>query len=346
MRIRKIFFLLLLALSVPVKAQDKILLTDKPGTFKIRRGILNVLLSDQYGKDCNYTGSEAEATLNELEKIVQIFRQCPVLKDNKGFDAIYDLGTGRYSSKYGYPVPAIIAFYLRTWSLNKGKEVQWTIEPPQWRMEVNMTDKYRDNGFNETDFSNTGDPTNPAVSEEKMRKATAEVNELFYQPEVKEILKPGIDRYGEIYVIYNPERPSYWEQVTIREAYRLILNYWKCVPDKAQSDVMVTAINSEFSGFSEKEKDDYAYFGNPESVYRMVSTKNEKPVLRPNPDYWNKNLPRSAIQIMVLEIPNAETVKNKMNNALRTGDGYYYIYRLLDELEINALLPVIVHQVN
>ena len=341
MKTSSIFIFLLLLIIQPVKAQDKTLLTDKPGSFKIAKGVLNILSSDQYGKNCDCTASEAEANLKELEKIVQIFRQCPVLRDNKGFDAIYNLGTGRCSSKYGYPVPSIIAFYLSTWSLYKGKEVQWTIEPPQWRMDVNMTDKYVSNGFNETDFSNTGGATNPAFSEEGMRKATADVNELFFQPEVKEVIKPGIDRYGEIYVIYNPDRPPYWQQVTVREAYRLVLNYWKSIPDKAQSDVMAQAVNIEFSGFTEKEKDEYAYFGNPESIYRIVSSKNEKPVLRPNPDYWNKNLPRSAIQIMVLETPNAETVKNKMNNALRAGDGYYYIYRMLDELDINSLLPVV-----
>ncbi len=343
MKMPSVLILILFVICQSVTAQDRTLLTDKQGSFKIVKGVLHVLSADQYGKNCDCKASEAEANLKELEKIVQIFRQCPVLSDNKGFDAIYNLGTGRCSSKFGYPVPSIIAFYLRTWSLNKGKEVQWTIEPPQWRMDVNMTDKYVSNGFNETDFSNAYNPTNPAFSEEGMRKATADVNELFFQPEVKEVIRPGIDRYGEIYVIYNPDRPPYWQQVTVREAYRLLLNYWKSIPDKAQSDVMAQAVNTEFSGFTEKEKDEYAYFGNPESVYRIVSSKNEKPVLRPNPDYWNKNLPRSAIQIMVLEIPNSETVKNKMNNSFRTGDGYYYIYRLLDELDINSLLPVIAH---
>jgi len=34
-------------------------------------------------------------------------------------------------------------------------------------------------------------------------------------------------------------------------------------------------------------------------------------------------------------------IKNKMNNCLQVGDGYYYIYRLLDEINISSLLPVI-----
>ena len=338
---RTVFVILLVVLIQPVRAQDKVLLTEKPGTFRIRQGILNGLSMDLYGKESNFSASEAEAALNELEELVHIFRQCPVLKEIKGFDADCDLGAGRYSSKYGFGVPSTLTFYLRTWSLYKGKEAQWIIEPPQWRMEINMTDKYRDNGFNESDFSNAYNPTNQDFSEEAMRSAVVEVNELFYQPGIRETITPGIDRYGDTYVIYNPDRPPYWEQVTIREAYRLLINYWKCVPDKSQSDVFVPMLNKELSGFTEEEKDSYAYFGNPESVYRIVPVKNGTPVMRSSPEYWNMNLPRSAIQIMVFETPDDATVKNKMENCYRGGDGYYYIYRLLDELEIRSLQSVI-----
>lgn len=338
---QSVFTLLISVFFQPVVAHDKSLITDKPGTFKIRPGILSTLSTDQSGKDCSLTQPEAKAALAELEKLVQVFRQYPVLKEIKGFDAICDLGTGRCNTKYGYSVPSTLAFYLRTWSLYKGKEVQWTIEPPQWRMEINMTDKYCDNGFNETDFSNAYNPSNPDFNEEEMSLVTAEVNELFFQPGVKEVISPGIDRYGVTYVLHNPERPPYWEQVTIREAYRLLINYWKCVPDKAQTDIITPILNKELAGFTEEEKDGYAYFGNPESVYRIVSAKNDTPVLRPNPDYWDRTMPRSLIQVMVLEIPDGEAVKNKMNNCLKSGDGYYFICRLLDELEISSLLPLI-----
>jgi hypothetical protein len=63
--------------------------------------------------------------------------------------------------------------------------------------------------------------------------------------------------------------------------------------------------------------------------------------MRPNPDYWNKKLPRSAIQFMWMEIPPKEIVKSKMDERLKRQDGYYYVSRLLDELEVNTLIPVI-----
>ena len=332
---------ILLLLTIVLSAQEKTLLTDKPGTFKWQKEALNGQGPDLYGKTCACTKAESDAMLGKLEDLVQQFRKAPVLADNKGFDGVCRLYGGRCSSKFGYAVPANIKFWFKSWSLYKGQEVQWVNEPPQWIIEVNQLDKFRDNGFNESDFSNTYNPTNPAFSEKAQSEATVALNELFYVPGVREVINPGIDRYGDNVVIYNPERPPYWEQVTIREAFRLLLDYWKCVPDKGQVDVIVPILNRELECFSEAEKDNYAYFGDPESFSRIGSEMNETPVVRPNPAYWNQNLPKASIQLIVLEMPKPEEVSSKMERYLKNGDGSYYVYRLLNELDVNSLLPVI-----
>jgi len=332
---------IMLLMTIVLSAQEKTLLTDKPGTFKWQKEALNGQGPDLYGKTCACTKAESDAMLGKLEDLVQQFRKAPVLAENKGFDSECRLYGGRCSSKFGYAVPANIKFWFKSWSLYKGQEFQWVNEPPQWIIEVNQLDKFRDNGFNETDFSNTYNPTNPAFSEKAQSEATVALNELFYVPGVREVIKPGIDRYGDNVVIYNPERPPYWEQVTVREAFRLLLNYWKCMPDKAAVDVIVPMLNQEFAGFSEAEKDSYAYFGDPESLSRIGSKMNETPVVRPNPAYWNQDLPKASIQLIVLEMPKLEEVSSKMEKCLKNGDGSYYVYRLLNELDVNSLLPVI-----
>jgi len=68
---------------------------------------------------------------------------------------------------------------------------------------------------------------------------------------------------------------------------------------------------------------------------------NYAPVVRPNPAYWNRDLPKASIQLIVLEMPKPEEVRSKMERYLKNGDGYYYVYRLLNELDINSLLPLI-----
>ncbi len=334
-----LFCILLCVLNI--SAQDNILLKEKPGTFKIETTALNGLGPDQYNKTCGYTKAESDAAMKNLISLIDIFRRYPVLKDIKGFDGIGDLGYGRCNTKYGYGLPSTVCFYFQTWSLRKGKEIKFTSEPPQWRFEVNMTEKFCSNGFNVSDYSNTYNPTNPAFNEVAVNKSTVALRELFFLPGVKEEVCPGIDRYGDNLIIFNPDRPEYWNQVTIREAFRLLMEYYKLLPDKIQVETMIPMLESEFSNFLEMEKEGFAYFGNPESLSQIGSAKNETPVMRPNPDYWDRKFPRSAIQFMWLEIPKKEEVKRKLEGNLKAEDGYYYVYRLLDELEIDSLLPAI-----
>jgi hypothetical protein len=324
-----------------ISAQDKLLLIEKPGTFKITCGALIGQGPDQYNKSCGYTKAESDAATKNLVSLVDIFRRNPVLKDIKGFDGYCYLNGGRCSTKFGYGLPSTPCFFFEEWSLRKGKEVKWTVEPPQWRFEVNMTDKFCSNGFNVSDYSNSYNPTNPAFSEKGANSSAVALREIFFLPGVKEEVSPGIDRYGDNLILYNPDRPEYWNQVSIREAFRLLIDYYKQLPDKIQVETIVPMLEYEFSNFTETEKDGFAYFGSQESVSRIGSIKNEIPVMRPNPDYWDRNFPRSAIQFMCLEIPKKDEVKRKLEENLKAEDGYYYVYRLLDELDVNTLLPAI-----
>jgi hypothetical protein len=324
-------------------AQDEILLNDKPGTFKIEATALNGLGPDQYNKTCGYTKAESDAATKNLVSLIDIFRRYPVLKDNKGFDGIGDLGYGRCNTKFGYGLPTTVKFYFKTWSLRKGKEVQWISEPPEWRFELNMTDKFCSYGFNVSDYSNSYNPTNPAFSEKGANSSAVALREIFFLPGVKEAVGPGIDRYGDNLILFNPDRPEYWNRVTIREAFRLLIDYYKQLPDKIQVETIVPMLENEFSNFTEAEKDGFAYFGSQESVSRIGSKKNETPVMRPNPDYWDRKFPRSAIQFMWLEIPPKEIVKSMMDERWERQDGYYYVSRLLYELDVKDLLSVIGH---
>lgn len=327
--------------SICLMAQDKELLIDKPGTFKITYGALIGQGPDQYNKSCGYTKAESDAATKNLVSLVDIFRRTPVLKDIKGFDGYCYLNGGRCSTKFGYGLPSTPCFFFETWSLRKGKEVKQTSEPPQWRFEVNMTDKFCSYGFGGTDYSNAYNPTNPAFNKERAAKANAALSELFFLPGVKEEVSSGIDRYGDNLILFNPDRPEYWNHVSIREAFRLLIDYYKLDPDKIAMETMVSMLENEFSNFSETEKDGFAYFGSQESVSRIGSVKNETPVMRPNPDYWDRKLPRSAIQFMWLEIPPKEIVKSKMDDRWKRQDGYYYVSRFLFELDVKDLLPAI-----
>ena len=103
----------------------------------------------------------------------------------------------------------------------------------------------------------------------------------------------------------------------------------------------MAVVEKQFSQYTEAEKDGFAYRGGKDIIYKIGTEKNEFPVLIPNPEYWNRNLPRSAIQFITIEIPDDATIKQKLEKTLKNNDGYYYVYKLFSELDLNSLLPVI-----
>lgn len=327
--------------TVTLFAQDKILLTQKQGTFKTKYNITNVLGADSYGVKSIYTNTELEAVRKNSDKVVETFRRIPVLAENKGFDAYSYSILGIPNSTFGYGMQLQIAFFFETWSLRNGKEVKHTIEPPQFRFQVNETEIFCSDGFNVSDNSNSSTRTNPDFTEEATTKATVALRELFFIPGEKVKIAPGIDRYADNYVLYNPERPDYWVQVTIREVYRRVMDYWKYQPDIRDMESMLAVVEKQFSQYTEAEKDGFAYRGGKDIIYKIGTEKNEFPVLIPNPKYWNRNLPRSAIQFITIEIPDDVTIKQKLEKTLKNNDGYYYVYKLFSELDLNSLLPVI-----
>jgi hypothetical protein len=322
-------------------AQERKLLTDKPGTFMLNKYALNSHGPDIYLKVCSCTNAESDDALAKLDSLVTVFKENSVLNDIKGFDGICDLKAGNCNSKFGYGIQSWVSFSFRTWSMYNGKIEQWKIEPPQWSFVVNMTEGFCSNGFNVTNYSNDYSPTNPAFNGESANNTAVALHELFFLPGVRESVGPGIDRYGVTLVLFNPERQAYWEQVTLREVFRLLLDYWKMVPDKAGMEAVVSILTNEFNNFSETEKDGYAYINSTESISGIGSAKNEIPVMRPNPHYWNRCLPKSAIQFIVMDIPQKQELEGKMNHCLQNQEGTYFKYWFLYELDVISLAQLI-----
>lgn len=341
----KLWLTFILLMIIPfeiISAQDSKLVIDKPGSFIIVKQGIYGNSHDIYNYKYVYTKTESKANYEKLVGMIDVFRKTPVLAEQKGYDGEVSLKGSTLNSKCGFGIPCMVVFMFKEWFLRKGKLVQWTVEPPQWRFQVNELDRFASNGFNYTSTV-TNPPTNPAYDEQKRINATIALRELFFQPGKKESVGQGIDKYGnEQVVIFNPHRPPYWIQVTIREVFNLYFNYWKMEPDKRDLDKMLEVLNTEYARFTELERDGYAYMGNNESIFLIGTDSRKLPVLLPNPDYWNKDLTRSAIQFIVLSVPGDKDFhKKEMENLLKRNDGYYYVKRLLYELDINTLYPII-----
>jgi len=335
-----LIFVPLILVSRQLSAQEYKLLPDKPGTFKLRdNGVYGEGL-DSYYKTCKYTAEEQKANRKRLDNLVSVFRQTPMLAEPKGFDELVVYNNGGCDSKFGYGIPATVKFVFQDWFTVNGKLVQSTDEPPQWRMEVNQLTKHHGAGF---DYKNSvaNPPTNPAYNEAKRVAVCLKLSELFYPQGKRESVASGVDRYNDVLVFYNPDRPEYWSQVTIREVFDLIFEYTRLDPDLIAVDPIMQIMQAEYSRFSEAEKNGFAYFGNSETISRFGSDPNLLPVLKPNPDYWNQDLDRTAIQFMTMEIPQKNEVDRLMYRHRQNEDGAYYIYLMLHQLDINSLTQLI-----
>ncbi|MEI8112907.1 MAG: hypothetical protein WCI54_04720 [Bacteroidia bacterium] len=316
-------------------AQKTKLLLDKPGIFETPE---KTSLPES---NCGFSKTEIAANFPKLKGITEAVRQNPVMNLPNGFDCKTDITYWTCNLKEIYGIPAEISFFFRSWSLENGKEVQWINEPPEWAIQINRLNSAKGSGFNVT--SNPPENSDPGFNMERWEKAADRVNELFYPPGTKETLGKGIDRYkGEIVVIFNPDRPAYWLQVTIRETFGLLFDYYRSDPNQAMSAMILKVLEEEYSRFSEPERDGYAYYGDSNSISRIGSDSRELPIMRVNTAYWNKVLPRSAIQILSFYCPADKVfIREEKDERLINNDGAYHLSRFIEELTPGTFVPLI-----
>jgi hypothetical protein len=152
-----------------------------------------------------------------------------------------------------------------------------------------------------------------------------------------------IDVYGdECYVLYNPDRPPYWLPVTVKEAYDALRKTWEDHTDKVASVPMLELIDKEYAKTPESE------INNPASGIFPLSVFNPEyeypPLLRINPEYWDRSLPKSAIQFIYFRsVPNKEYYR-KLKEERKISDSDYHLLHfqeVFDMDNIHALVPLI-----
>lgn len=329
-------------MAANIYGQDTKLLPNKPGTFQV----VNWSVHGMSGTD--YTKAETQANYKKLIELTEILRKNPVLGSPVGFDGVARLYGYPYDKMAGYGIPCALSIEFQYFFINKkGKEVKVNIEPPSWSMVINSVLCRANTGFS-YGTNKPDDTPKPGFSYEKWKEVGDKLRYMFFQPGKKEKVARGVDVYDNNYiVIYNPENPPYWVPVTIKEAYTWIIDYWKLHPDKMQSDFMLKMLEDEYSQVPESDRNSYAYFGaNPNISGNQVAgfctdtTKN--PLVRINTDYWNKKLPRSAIQMITFDCPQDKKyldmeIESQQN--YRTGD--YYINSFLKAMDLSALQKII-----
>ena len=98
-------------------------------------------------------------------------------------------------------------------------------------------------------------------------------------------------------IVFNPDRPDYWIPVTVKEVLDAKIDYWKIKPeDKMVYDFYV----SEYQKFTLEELNSLAYEGSEDAIIDVNCRKDGLQIMKFNPEYWDRSLPKSAIQFMTM----------------------------------------------
>lgn len=318
-----IALVLLTGLSISLPAQELPLLTEKQGTFKI------LSRTDYVGYDCGFTKAEITANLQRITDLVTVVRKNPVLTDLKGFEGqarIYNLDCRQVSS---YGIPARISFEFASWFRQKdGTPARGLIEPPEWSIYINQAQ--------------------PGWGASYSHDAK---HGYFTAPLSKKTPEPGIDVFDkEWFVIYDPSRPPYWVPVTVREAFAAVRETMNSEKDDIAATYLEDFIEKEWEGIPEQYRDEPAYFGGGVSrVYYKPGAEGMDSIfpriVKVNPDYWNRTLPRSAIQIINFNsIQRKDYLGKLMEEYLDNNSISYNLKRFevsYDMDDIRRLVPLI-----
>jgi hypothetical protein len=293
--------LFFLACNVTLPAQELPLVLDKPGTFEI------VGSTDYVSPECGFTKAEFTANVERIKAVVTSVRKNPVLSDIKGFDGrarIYNVGCDEDGI---YGIPSRISFEFASWYRNKdGTEVRRFDEPPEWTLIINRLKPTANRWVFSADEI-AGD------------------HRYFIVPLEKKTIEPGIDVYGgECYVLYSSNRPPYWLPVTIKEVYLGMIESFKKERDTISRRYMIDVLKKEYTAIPESELNKPAYYGGAETIGGISTIANFPPIVRVNPAYWDKSLPKSAIQfIFFRSISNKEYHRQRVDEWLKNNSISY-----------------------
>jgi hypothetical protein len=338
---KKVLLTLFCSISIhfSVQSQEYPLLPDHPGTFKL----IDWGVYTHY--DCGFTKAEKAANYEKIIGITDLVRKNPVFVNQKGFECETYVFAKNCPGKFGYGIPSEISFGFGDWFMDKGQPKFYKIEPPSWKLQVNNLNSFAGSSFSSVTSKPTEEPKQ-GFNFEKWKSVSEKLSECFSIPGQKEELANGIDRYNsEIIVVYNPERPPYYLPVKFRELAEWKIDYWKLHPDKIQSDMITEMMEAEYAKIPEDERNGWAYTNTHDErcpVLGITPIPGPQPIVRLNPEYWNKKLPRSAIQILTFNrLTDTKRYTSEKEEWLKLNAAGYSLDRFLEALDVKSLVPAI-----
>lgn len=306
----------LLMILSPLGAQIDHYLPDKSGEWKP---------ANRFGNDNCIDLTEKTAYLANMISVAEwIHRNNEVVAKPVGFDAQVNLTQPCYPvvnnsayRGYGYQGEFFIHFQLFFININTGKEDVWENYCPNIGIDINNPIRDISIHYDETGFQ-TGDPPQ---FKQALERALENLKRYYNASPVEREVVPGVRIHTNGYVlVFNPDRPEYWIPVTVREVMEAKLAYYKVkkeideinnskalqewaklgfVPENSVRVSAYDIIKKEYESFTPEELNSRAYYASGDESVSGISTREEGwPVMRFNPECWDRNLAPSAVQFI------------------------------------------------
>lgn len=252
-------------------------------------------------KNYKLTPTELTTIKQKLATLAEALHKNPEVSNPVGYDAV---ATG---SLYGYDETAprtsftqaeINLKFYSLWGDNAGNVKRYWGEAPDIDCYINNIRPLACSfllKFLEPEYE----------KDVEYKNSAQKLKEIFIRPEITKEIAPGITAYADgTIVISNPDKP-YWIPVNIGQLYDLNIACSKPSDIKynaPQGQGVWEVLKTEKESLSPKILEMPAYYGKmfQNSILQLSNIENHFPYMRLNPDYFDKSLPKSAIQIITL----------------------------------------------
>jgi len=322
---QRIISLVLCAMPFVLLAQAKWnLLPDKPGKW------IYSYHNEPYGPNAeiNYklTPVELAAIKQKMAEVAKVLHQNPEITNLMGYDvaatsSFYTFYCNNKTSPTDFPQAEISLKFYSLWGDNAGNVKRYWGEAPEVDCFIN--------NMQPSDKQYQYIAPTDDVKDVEFNNSVKKLNELFIRPAIVKEIAPGITAYADgTIVIAEPDKP-YWIPVTFGEWFDLQLAFQKHdsiieskkprFTEQEMHDLNIDPKLFENTPYSFLKKDKAAFpaellLANSCTLEELIKKNPDMaipklsgifqgiffPHMRLNPDYFNKSLPKSAIQIIIL----------------------------------------------
>ncbi|HOW30551.1 MAG TPA: hypothetical protein PLP88_03225 [Bacteroidales bacterium] len=270
-------------------------LPDQPGKWSFHHKIHGDI--EKY----KLTSNELTALQQKIDTITETFHRNPVLKNPVGFDPslnVMVLSDDKVGFKTISMANAIIEYriaiqFCPLFRDESGNVKKHCTEVTSCDIHVNQP-----KATSEKYLHYSASELHPAP--EKLEIAAQNLSKIFIKPLVTKELAAGVTAYQSGIIIVSDPKRTYWIPVKSGELFDQIIEYYKIVQEKDNSySYVIEAIEKEKGAFTTEQLNGPAYFttGN---ISGVTAVENNSPLVRFNPDYFDKSLPRTSIQLIAV----------------------------------------------